>query len=119
MERFAELGFPGPRDEDWKFTSLSRLAEIPFRRASDPDWAAAAEAAHALAPDLGTAPPVIFANGKLAPTRSFPAGLEVAHLTGAPQARRARLEPYLGQVARPFARNGPVLRPRETVGSLA
>jgi Fe-S cluster assembly protein SufD len=100
MERFAELGFPGPRDEDWKFTSLTPLAEIPFRRASDPDWAAAAEVVHALAPDLGTALPVIFANGKLAPTRSFPAGLEVARLAGAPGAHRARLEPYLGQVAR-------------------
>ena len=25
MQRFAELGFPGARDEAWKYTSLRRL----------------------------------------------------------------------------------------------
>jgi Fe-S cluster assembly protein SufD len=30
FERFAELGFPGARDEDWKYTSLRRLAGREF-----------------------------------------------------------------------------------------
>jgi Fe-S cluster assembly protein SufD len=28
--RFAELGFPGPRDEEWRFTPIAPLARIPF-----------------------------------------------------------------------------------------
>src|SRR3954452_7244409 len=28
--RFAELGYPGPRNEDWKFTSLRELTHTPF-----------------------------------------------------------------------------------------
>jgi Fe-S cluster assembly protein SufD len=28
--RFAELGFPGPRDEEWRFTPIAPLVRIPF-----------------------------------------------------------------------------------------
>jgi Fe-S cluster assembly protein SufD len=28
--RFSELGFPGPRDEEWRFTPIGPLARIPF-----------------------------------------------------------------------------------------
>jgi Fe-S cluster assembly protein SufD len=31
IERFAELGFPTARNEDWRFTSVARLAQTPFR----------------------------------------------------------------------------------------
>jgi Fe-S cluster assembly protein SufD len=34
LERFKQLGWPTPRNEDWKFTSLSTLAGIPFEPAS-------------------------------------------------------------------------------------
>jgi Fe-S cluster assembly protein SufD len=30
IARFAELGWPGPRDEDWRFTSLAPLLAVPF-----------------------------------------------------------------------------------------
>ncbi len=30
LERFCELGFPTPRDEEWRFTSVSPIAETPF-----------------------------------------------------------------------------------------
>jgi len=30
IARFAELGFPGPRDEEWRFTPLGELARTPF-----------------------------------------------------------------------------------------
>jgi Fe-S cluster assembly protein SufD len=32
--RFAELGLPGPRDEEWRFTPIASLARIPFKPAS-------------------------------------------------------------------------------------
>jgi Fe-S cluster assembly protein SufD len=31
--RFAELGFPGPRDEEWRFTPLAPLVQVPFKPA--------------------------------------------------------------------------------------
>jgi len=31
--RFAELGFPGPRDEEWRFTPIAPLARVPFEPA--------------------------------------------------------------------------------------
>jgi Fe-S cluster assembly protein SufD len=31
VARFAELGFPGPRDEEWRFTPVAPLAKTPFR----------------------------------------------------------------------------------------
>jgi Fe-S cluster assembly protein SufD len=35
FQRFAELGFPTTQLEDWKYTSVDRLASIPFQLASD------------------------------------------------------------------------------------
>ncbi len=34
MERFAELGFPGAREEAWKYTSLRRLESRRFAPAA-------------------------------------------------------------------------------------
>jgi Fe-S cluster assembly protein SufD len=33
VARFTELGFPGPRDEEWRFTPAAPLANAPFRLA--------------------------------------------------------------------------------------
>jgi Fe-S cluster assembly protein SufD len=45
--RFAKLGFPGPRDEEWRFTPVAALARIPF----EPATADPAEVGHATLPD--------------------------------------------------------------------
>jgi Fe-S cluster assembly protein SufD len=34
MARFVELGFPGPRDEEWRFTPVASLARVPFEPAA-------------------------------------------------------------------------------------
>ena len=31
---FAEMGFPGPRDEEWRFTPVAPLTQVPFEPAS-------------------------------------------------------------------------------------
>ena len=31
--RFAELGFPTPRDEDWRFTPIKPITELNFKTA--------------------------------------------------------------------------------------
>src|SRR3954469_5925932 len=36
MARFAELGFPTLHDEDWRFTNVAPIAEMPFVPLLDP-----------------------------------------------------------------------------------
>jgi Fe-S cluster assembly protein SufD len=33
IARFAALGFPGPRDEEWRFTSVAPMVKVPFEPA--------------------------------------------------------------------------------------
>src|SRR5579859_4001833 len=35
ISRFAELGFPTVRDEDWRFTNVSPIAKLPFQPAPE------------------------------------------------------------------------------------
>ncbi len=66
MERFAALGFPTTRLEDWKFTSVAPIASTAFRRAT-PDGAAIAE--RDLAGETFAAegwPRLVFVNGHYA-----------------------------------------------------
>jgi Fe-S cluster assembly protein SufD len=37
IEKFAELGFPTTRDEEWRFTNLSPMAKIPFAPVTAPE----------------------------------------------------------------------------------
>src|SRR5262245_18077211 len=73
IARFGQLGFPGPRDEDWKFTNLAPLAALPF----------------ALVP----AAPVAVRAGKL------PAGVVVCSLAEAVVKHTALVEQHLGHHA--------------------
>jgi Fe-S cluster assembly protein SufD len=36
LERFCQVGFPKVRDEDWRFTNISAIAETPFRLSTEP-----------------------------------------------------------------------------------
>ena len=36
IARLAEIGLPGPRDEEWRFTSVAPLAEISFEFSTEP-----------------------------------------------------------------------------------
>src|ERR1044071_2457160 len=35
MARFAELGFPTTKQEDWRFTNVASIAKLPFRPVFD------------------------------------------------------------------------------------
>src|SRR5262249_15324790 len=88
VERFAELGFPGPRDEDWKFTSLAPLAEVPFKLATGQEGhGLSADDALRTALDLGAPTRLVFVNGRFAPqlsaTGALPAGVTVGSLADA------------------------------------
>ena len=36
LARFAELGFPSPRHEDWRFTNVAPIANLPFQPVFEP-----------------------------------------------------------------------------------
>ena len=97
QSRFAELGFPGRQDEEWRFTDVRPIAEIPFGRASHDADAAAAVAAFAFE---GIAQ-IVFVNGRyrseLSTVGALPGGAKVLPLSEALRAHASLLEPHLGR----------------------
>lgn len=78
--RFAELGFPTPRDEDWRFTPIKPITELNFKTAP-------ADAAATLGGCVFTAidgPQLVFVNGHyseaLSQVGELPVGVEVRPL---------------------------------------
>jgi Fe-S cluster assembly protein SufD len=105
MDQFTRVGFPSPRDEEWRFTPVSPIAQAEFQ----PAVPAAVDRA-ALIPYLfGHAewPQLVFVNGKFAPelslVPSLPAGTRIESLAAALQASPALVEPHLSRYARPEA----------------
>ena len=92
MARFAELGFPTLKDEDWRFTNLAPLANLPFKPAPEGRADGAARAVletHPLARLAG--PRLVFVNGRfhtgLSTAGGLPAGLEAASLAAVLEGR--------------------------------
>ena len=110
IERFAALGFPTTRQEEWRFTSLAPLAREAFRRAPQP---APRPGPAVLAPWLfEAAARLVFVDGQFAPELSSEdgtalaadapgspgaPGILVASLAGALAREPRRLEPHLGR----------------------
>jgi Fe-S cluster assembly protein SufD len=66
--RFAAVGFPTVRQEDWRFTSVAAIAEMPFRLAEKAPTNAAELAARVAIPQ--TAARIVILNGHFAPELS-------------------------------------------------
>ena len=129
-ERFAELGFPSMRQEEWRFTNVAPVARTRF--APPPIRFDPAAVGRAVAPHrLPGAHEVVFVDGRFAPELSAPAtdlsGCEAVSLAALLADRPERLEAHLGRhaafVERPFAAlatalfadGAAVLVPRRTV----
>ena len=99
QSRFAELGFPGRRDEEWRFTDVRPIAEIPFHPATGSTDAAEIVAEFAFA----GVPQIVFVNGRYVPELStiacLPDGAKVEPLSEALRNSAALLEPHLGRYA--------------------
>ena len=103
IARFAELGFPTPRNEDWHFTSVAPIAEAEFH----PLTAPSGEVRPAdLAPFLFGRPDwptLVFVNGRYAPklstTASLPDGVRVMNLAGAWREIPDLLQSHLTRIA--------------------
>ncbi len=104
IERFAELGFPTLKDEDWRFTNVAPVARLPFRPVTEP-------ASHSLTPEsirsmpFGKTPGyrLVFVDGHFDPALSniadLPSGAVVASIGQALQADLPGLREHLGRHA--------------------
>lgn len=103
MAIFAERGFPTRKDEDWKYTDVSPLAQRPFRVAVEhrrngalgyPPWLRLAEAGAAR---------LLLVDGHAAPEHSslssLPAGVQVRGLAQVVEEEPELIEPHLGRHA--------------------
>jgi Fe-S cluster assembly protein SufD len=100
LTRFAELGFPTTKDEEWRFTSVTPIAETVFRLGGQADGAALELAR---ASRLDGAFQVVVVNGRLEPGLSaldgLPRGVEIDGLAEAIAARGGELQGRLGEIA--------------------
>jgi Fe-S cluster assembly protein SufD len=101
--RFAELGFPTPRDEDWRFTNVAAIAKTPFVPPPDGRPGLAREALAPFRLPDGETVLLVFVNGRHAPElssgRPAPAGVTVRDLARALSADRDLVEPHLARYA--------------------
>jgi len=102
IARFAELGFPTPRHEDWRFTNLAALSRTDFAPLGTADPITAAVLAE-VTWDAPLAAQLVFANGAFAPALSRADGLPGGVLAGSLAALLRddpdRLEPHLARTA--------------------
>ncbi len=105
IERFAALGFPGTRNEDWKFSNLTPLTKVPFKlaEASFERLNEIADRAKQGTLSLPDGIRLVFINGYYAHDLSsvsfFTGGVVVTSLADALTRHAELIEPHLAQYA--------------------
>jgi len=101
LERFAQSGFPGTRDEEWKYTSVAAIEKGAFPAASRQDGHGPAVAAlvDQFCLNDGAVHLMVFVNGRYAPALSapgrLPAGATLTSLAEVLENSPESLEPHL------------------------
>lgn len=109
ISRFAEIGFPSAREEDWKYTNVARLMSVPFRSALEPEDGAVD--VRSLGPGVAGAvgARLVFVNGRFSAALSdpsrLPQGTVVQSLAEAWSGGGQAVEEHLARHAS-FDRNG-------------
>ena len=100
LASFAEAGLPTPKLEDWRFTSLRRLEDLPFAPRSPivrPE-----QVFERIPEELRELPRIAFANGvfcrKHSSLDALPQGLSVEPLSAVLKSEPRRVEARLGQL---------------------
>jgi len=101
ISRFAELGFPTTRDEEWKYTSVEPIVRIPFKPAPRK---AVGWGLEVVGRDLGLPGARLgFVNGHYSPELSsplsLPEGVHVGNLAAILRTDPGWLQPYLARYA--------------------
>ena len=103
IARFAELGFPTLRDEDWRFTNVTPIVKLPFKPAFEPTDGVAAGDLERLTFAGLPGSKFVFVNGhyaaKLSSVKNLPAGVKAGRLAAALSSDAAFLEKHLGRYA--------------------
>jgi len=101
LERANALAVPTTRDEEWRFTDISPLIRVPFRRAAGAARPPMADVARFVAPEATTR--LTFVDGVFAPelsaTAGLPYGVVVSPLIAALDTHAAVIEPHLARHA--------------------
>jgi len=106
ISRFAELGLPSNRDEEWRFTNVAPIAKTRFRPANGDELEGVTTKQISrftldAFDSLGVV--LVFVNGrlseKLSSFRHLPDGVNVGSLAAALESDRDQVEPYLARFA--------------------
>jgi Fe-S cluster assembly protein SufD len=101
--RFAELGFPSTRQEEWRYTSVAPIAECAFELASDGVSELSRDQVEHSSFPVYACSLFVFVNGNFAPRLSAPRALSgsphVESLAGVLEQAPGRLEPRLARLA--------------------
>jgi Fe-S cluster assembly protein SufD len=105
IERFAALGFPTPRNEDWHFTSVAPIAESVFSPLRGASGQVAKSALEPFTFGQSAWPTMLFVNGKYDASLSTPAslakGVRALDFSSVMHDEPALIEPWLGKLS-PF-----------------
>ena len=105
IERFAALGFPTPRNEDWHFTSVAPIAESVFSPLRGASGQVAKSALEPFTFGQSAWPTMVFVNGKYDASLSTPAslakGVRALDFSSVMHDEPALIEPWLGKLS-PF-----------------
>lgn len=104
LARFSELGFPTPKEEEWRQTNVAAMRKHPFRPAAGVDpFAAGLSEMRGLLFGEEAAAELVFLNGRFAKNLSrvgsLPAGVVVTNLAEATIRHRDVVEDHLGRYA--------------------
>lgn len=103
MGRFAEVGFPTTKLEEWRFTNVAPIARTEFRLASPDDLRGAREAVEQNSFGKQAAAELVFVNGhyhpELSKVRNLPRGVSLLSLAEAVDSEEAVVRAHLGQHA--------------------
>ncbi len=103
IERFAALGFPTPRNEDWHFTSVARIAESVFSPLRGASGQVAKGALEPFTFGQSAWPTMVFVNGKFDASLStlplLAKGIRAVDLSSAMRSEPELVEPWLGKLS--------------------
>jgi Fe-S cluster assembly protein SufD len=103
IERFALVGFPTRKQEEWRFTDVSAIAATPFELAGPSHDAAAIEHGRAYGFGEDALVELVFVNGRYKPSLSrlgkLPAGVKAMSLADALAAGEPGVRPHLARQA--------------------
>jgi Fe-S cluster assembly protein SufD len=103
MDRFNETGFPGRKEEEWRFTNFDPITKTHFKLATVARDSGAIESSELFGFGAGAVTELVFINGHFTPQISrlgkLPRGARVESLTEAIGANPPELAAHLGQYA--------------------